>query len=177
MAASHPAAILAALQARGLRRVLVEGGAQTVSTFLSAGCLDRLHVVVAPMILGSGVTGLDLPPIARCGGLPMRVHPLGSDVLFDCDLRSGRRQQVAEARAAPSSAQDGSRGRRRARAGRQALAMIGVVDQLAQRLGERRDIARRHQPAGRAGTVSGIAPPVVPMTGRPCAIASAKAMP
>ena len=84
----EPAAILAALQARGLRRILVEGGAQTVSTFLSAGCLDRLHVIVAPMILGSGVAGLDLPPVAA-QRMPMRAHTLGSDVLFDCDLRSG----------------------------------------------------------------------------------------
>ena len=83
----EPAAILDALQARGLRRVLVEGGAQTVSTFLSAGCLDRLHLTVAPMILGAGVTGLDLPPTAL--RVPMRAHTLGTDVLFDCDLRSG----------------------------------------------------------------------------------------
>lgn len=82
-----PAAILDALQERGLRRILIEGGAQTVSTFLSADCLDRLHVMVAPMILGAGVTGLDLAPTAL--RVPMRTHTLGSDVLFDCDLRSG----------------------------------------------------------------------------------------
>lgn len=88
----EPAAILGALFERGLRRILIEGGAQTVSSFLSAGCLDRLHVVVAPMILGSGIAGLDLPPIADMTGalrMPMRAHALGSDVLFDCDLRSG----------------------------------------------------------------------------------------
>ena len=83
----EPAAILDALHERGLRRILVEGGAQTVSTFLSAGCLDRLHLTVAPMILGAGVTGLDLPPTAL--RVPMRAHTLGSDILFDCDLRSG----------------------------------------------------------------------------------------
>jgi len=83
----EPAAMLDALQERGLHRILVEGGAQTVSTFLSAGCLDRLHVMVAPMILGAGVAGLDLPPTAL--RVPMRAHTLGSDVLFDCDLRSG----------------------------------------------------------------------------------------
>jgi riboflavin-specific deaminase-like protein len=86
----EPRAILDALVERGLRRVLIEGGAQTVSSFLSAGCLDRLHVVVAPMILGSGIAGLDLPPIADMTGalrVPMRTHALGSDVLFDCDLR------------------------------------------------------------------------------------------
>ena len=43
-----PAAIVAALAERGFRRILVEGGAKTVSRFLAAGCLDRLHVVIAP---------------------------------------------------------------------------------------------------------------------------------
>jgi diaminohydroxyphosphoribosylaminopyrimidine deaminase/5-amino-6-(5-phosphoribosylamino)uracil reductase len=88
-----PAAILDALFERGLRRVLIEGGAQTVSSFLSAGCLDRLHVVVAPMILGSGKAGLDLPPVADMTGalrVPMRTHCLGSEILFDCDLSAQR---------------------------------------------------------------------------------------
>src|SRR5687767_6820134 len=49
-----PAEIVRALAARGFRRLLIEGGANTVSRFLAAGCLDRLHVVVAPVILGSG---------------------------------------------------------------------------------------------------------------------------
>src|SRR5262249_51965894 len=58
-------AILAALAARGLRRVLIEGGADTVSRFLAAGCLDRLHVIVAPIIIGSGRASFILPEIKR----------------------------------------------------------------------------------------------------------------
>jgi riboflavin-specific deaminase-like protein len=88
-----PQAILDALLERGLRRVLIEGGARTVSSFLSAGCLDRLHVVVAPMILGSGKAGLDLPPVANMAGalrVPMRTHSLGNEILFDCDLSAQR---------------------------------------------------------------------------------------
>jgi diaminohydroxyphosphoribosylaminopyrimidine deaminase / 5-amino-6-(5-phosphoribosylamino)uracil reductase len=88
-----PGAILDALFERGLRRILIEGGAQTVSSFLSAGCLDRLHIVVAPMILGSGKPGLDLPPIADMTGalrIPIRTHSLGPEVLFDCDLTKQR---------------------------------------------------------------------------------------
>jgi len=90
-----PAAILGALFARSLSRVLIEGGGQTVSHFLSAGCLDRLHVVVAPMILGSGLTGLNLPPIAHMNDalrVPMHIHPLGDEVLFDCDLSAQRKR-------------------------------------------------------------------------------------
>jgi diaminohydroxyphosphoribosylaminopyrimidine deaminase/5-amino-6-(5-phosphoribosylamino)uracil reductase len=89
----RPAAILAELAARGFRRILVEGGAATVSCFLAEHCLDRLHVVVAPMILGAGRAGLELPPIARVDDAlrpPIRVHPLGDEVLFDCDLSATR---------------------------------------------------------------------------------------
>ena len=42
------------LAGRGLRRVFVEGGGVTVSRFLAAGCLNRLQITVAPLIIGSG---------------------------------------------------------------------------------------------------------------------------
>jgi riboflavin-specific deaminase-like protein len=96
-----PAAILEALAARGLRRVLIEGGARTLSYFLACGCLDRLHVVVAPVILGSGVAGLALPPIDRMSEalrVPMRAHALGDEVLFDCDLSGQTPQHRGEPR-------------------------------------------------------------------------------
>jgi riboflavin biosynthesis pyrimidine reductase len=81
-----PAAIVAALAARGYRRILVEGGAATVSAFLSAGALHRLHLSVAPLIIGSGPVGLNLPPIdALDAALRPRaaIHALGADVVFD----------------------------------------------------------------------------------------------
>jgi diaminohydroxyphosphoribosylaminopyrimidine deaminase / 5-amino-6-(5-phosphoribosylamino)uracil reductase len=88
-----PAAILAVLADRGLRRILIEGGAHTVSRFLAAGCLDRLHVTVAPIILGAGIPGLILPPLERADQaqrMPVRVHKIEDDVLFDCDLSAQR---------------------------------------------------------------------------------------
>jgi diaminohydroxyphosphoribosylaminopyrimidine deaminase / 5-amino-6-(5-phosphoribosylamino)uracil reductase len=88
-----PAAVLGALAARGLRRVLIEGGARTVSGFMSARCLDRIHVIVAPIILGTGRAGLSLAPIDRVDHAlrpPTRAYPLGEDVLFDCDLSAAR---------------------------------------------------------------------------------------
>jgi len=88
-----PAAILAALAERGLRRVLIEGGAHTVSRFIAAGCLDRLHVMVAPIMFGSGQTGVTLAPIARADEAvrsPMRAHLIGDEVLLDCDLSAQR---------------------------------------------------------------------------------------
>jgi riboflavin biosynthesis pyrimidine reductase len=91
--AADPTSAILALAERGLRRILIEGGADTVSRFLAAGCLDRLHVVVAPIVLGSGRVGLTLPPIERADQalrVAMRVHRLDDEVLFDCDLSAQR---------------------------------------------------------------------------------------
>ncbi len=86
-----PGEIVEALAARGLRSLLVEGGARTISTFLDAGRVDRLHILMAPVIIGSGVTGINLAPIARLENAlrpRVEVHDLGGgEVLFDCDLR------------------------------------------------------------------------------------------
>ena len=87
-----PVSTVAALYARGLKTILVEGGAWTVSEFIDARAVDRLHVLVAPVILGSGKPGLTLKPIDRLSEAlrpPVRVFPLADgDVLFDCDLRA-----------------------------------------------------------------------------------------
>lgn len=88
-----PAAILRALAARGLRRIFVEGGGLTVSRFLAAGCLDRLHVTVAPVLLGSGIPAFTLPEVPRIAdGLRFAwtVHALEPDVLFDIPLDRAR---------------------------------------------------------------------------------------
>ncbi len=85
-----PAAIIAALSALGLRRLLVEGGAATVSRFLAAGMLNRLHLCVAPMVIGSGPIGISLPPIDHLDSAlrpHTQVHHLGRDILFDCELQ------------------------------------------------------------------------------------------
>jgi len=83
--------LLDALRARGLRRVLVEGGGVTVSRFLEAGLLDRLHVTVAPLLIGSGRSALTLPVIdslEKALRPATRHYRLGADHLFDLDLRS-----------------------------------------------------------------------------------------
>jgi riboflavin-specific deaminase-like protein len=88
-----PAAILASLARRGFRRIMIEGGAQTVSRFLRAGCLDRVHVIVAPLILGAGPLAFDLAPVQRVDDAlhpPTRIHRLGDEILFDCDLSAQR---------------------------------------------------------------------------------------
>lgn len=85
-----PAAVLSLLAARGAHRILVEGGGITVSRFLAAGALDRLHVVVAPMLIGSGRPGLCLSAIDHLDQALRPAHrreSLGEDVLYELQLR------------------------------------------------------------------------------------------
>ncbi|HEY2257364.1 MAG TPA: RibD family protein, partial [Variovorax sp.] len=79
-----------ALTARRLRMLFVEGGGITVSRFIAQGCLDRLHLSVAPVIIGGGRPGLQLPRSAAmrdCLRPAGRVFRMGADVLWDLDLR------------------------------------------------------------------------------------------
>lgn len=86
-------AVLAALAERGLRRVFVEGGGITVSRFLAAGALDRLHVTIAPLLIGSGIPSFTLPQAATLTDV-MRfdwsVHRIGADLLVDIPLSRAR---------------------------------------------------------------------------------------
>ena len=89
--AIEPYDVLAALRDRGCRRFLIEGGGITVSRFLDAGAVDRLHVAVAPLLIGSGRPAFTLAPIATLQQAlrpACRVFRLGEDVLFDLDLRA-----------------------------------------------------------------------------------------
>ena len=86
-----PQLIIDALYAKGFKRILIEGGARTISAFIDAGCIDRLHILMAPIIIGSGRQGLDLHPIQS---LNEALRPQtstymlqGGEVLFDCALK------------------------------------------------------------------------------------------
>jgi diaminohydroxyphosphoribosylaminopyrimidine deaminase/5-amino-6-(5-phosphoribosylamino)uracil reductase len=87
------AALVAKLRARGITHVFVEGGGVTVGRFLAAGLIDRLHVAVAPLLLGSGLPALVLPDVATPqDGLraPVRTFTLGTDTLFDLAIGRAR---------------------------------------------------------------------------------------
>lgn len=88
-----PTLILAVLADFGLHKIFVEGGGLTVSSFLHAQLLDRLHVMVAPMIIGSGRPAFTLPEIDK---LDDALRPratmvnLGSDMLFALEFNVNR---------------------------------------------------------------------------------------
>lgn len=84
-----PLRVLAALAERGLPLVFIEGGGVTVSRCLAAGVLNRLHLVIAPVLIGNGRPGLQWPGAARmvdCLRPPANRLALGDDMLWDLDL-------------------------------------------------------------------------------------------
>ena len=87
-----PVAIVAALANRGHRNILVEGGASTLSHFINHRAIDRLHILMAPIILGSGVSGLNLTPIDSLDGAIRPDVKLkrfrDGDMLYECSLQS-----------------------------------------------------------------------------------------
>jgi riboflavin-specific deaminase-like protein len=89
------AELLRLLRGRGCTRVFVEGGGVTVSMFLEANLLDRLHMAIAPIIIGDGRPAIRLSPpaaLSDCHRPRYRVFRMGTDVLFDCDLSSSGKQ-------------------------------------------------------------------------------------
>ena len=85
------ASVFSNLRSRGCSRLFVEGGGVTVSAFLQAGLLDRVHVAIAPLIIGDGRPAIRLAPqqkLRDCRRPQYKVFRMGGDMLFDCDLHS-----------------------------------------------------------------------------------------
>jgi diaminohydroxyphosphoribosylaminopyrimidine deaminase / 5-amino-6-(5-phosphoribosylamino)uracil reductase len=89
LVARHPDLrdLLDELWGREVRSVLVEGGGEVLNSFLRAGLVDRLHVHVAPVLLGGAgrpllagewAGSLDAAPRYRLD----EVERLGDDVLL-----------------------------------------------------------------------------------------------
>ena len=78
-------AVLADLAARGVARLMVEGGTRTTTAFLTAGLVDELQVVVAPLVVGdpaaprlaaAAVDRMELVDLRRVGDCALLVyHP------------------------------------------------------------------------------------------------------
>ncbi|GAA3242813.1 hypothetical protein GCM10017691_47190 [Pseudonocardia petroleophila] len=71
-------AALDELGARGVGRLLVEGGSTVHTAFLAADLVDELHVAVAPILVGGG------PPFVHGGAFPpARWRLAGVDTVGD----------------------------------------------------------------------------------------------
>jgi GTP cyclohydrolase II len=84
------AATLALLRESGVRSLLVEGGAEVITSFLRARVVDRVVVGIAPTILGAGkeaVGDLEIARVAEGLHLTRRsIHSLGADLVLAADV-------------------------------------------------------------------------------------------
>jgi len=89
-----PADVLAALFAREVRGVLIEGGADVAASFLEAGLVDRVAMFLAPRLLG----GVSAPSVIAGAGRELKravaldgvdVRRIGDDLLVEGDVRRG----------------------------------------------------------------------------------------
>ena len=83
-----PRAMLAALAARGVTRVLAEGGAGLAAALLRAGLVDRLVWFHAPGVMGTeGLAGIGPLGVAALSAMQrfhrMETRPLGEDVMSE----------------------------------------------------------------------------------------------
>ena len=84
------------LHARGVRRLMVEGGGAVHTQFLADDLVDELQLVVAPFFVGE--TGR--PPVRRRGPLPVAPRPPGAAGRDPAD----RRRRAAALRAVRTAA-------------------------------------------------------------------------
>ncbi len=81
-----------ALAKNGMVRILIEGGAGVISSALKAGLVDRMHVYIAPKVMGddkakSGVSGFERKQIADAlTGKFLSAGRVGSDIFMELEV-------------------------------------------------------------------------------------------
>jgi 5-amino-6-(5-phosphoribosylamino)uracil reductase len=75
-------AVLADLAARGVRRLMVEGGGSVLAQFLAEGLADELDLVIAPVFVGDPAA----PRIAGSPGAGHRMHLAEARLIGDVVL-------------------------------------------------------------------------------------------
>jgi 3,4-dihydroxy 2-butanone 4-phosphate synthase/GTP cyclohydrolase II len=83
-------AALGALRHRGVRVLLVEGGARLITSFLAQGLVDRIICSISPRVIGAGVEAIDDLGVATVGaGLRLddtTVTKVGADIVLAGDV-------------------------------------------------------------------------------------------
>lgn len=82
-------ALLALLPQMGIKRLMVEGGAEIITAFLNARLVDRLVITVAPLLVG-GLRAVDNLGTLNGNGFPklhnLTYQQLGDDMVLAGDL-------------------------------------------------------------------------------------------
>ncbi|MEU4727131.1 dihydrofolate reductase family protein [Streptomyces sp. NPDC023588] len=79
-------ALLDDLGARGIERLMVEGGGQIHTAFLSQGLADEIHLAIAPLVVGDPGAPRFLNPASYPGGSTRRMHLAEANTIGDVVL-------------------------------------------------------------------------------------------
>ncbi|MEW1636387.1 dihydrofolate reductase family protein [Streptomyces sp. NPDC093801] len=79
-------ALLDDLGARGIERLMVEGGGQIHTAFLSQGLADEIHLAIAPLVVGDPGAPRFLNPASYPGGSTHRMHLAEATTIGDVVL-------------------------------------------------------------------------------------------
>jgi len=83
--------IIRILYKKGIKRMLVEGGSGVLTSFLKKGYADRIFVIIAPKILGSGlqsINELGIRNIKKAIKLRLKtVKRIGEDIVYEASLK------------------------------------------------------------------------------------------
>ncbi len=79
-------ALLTMLREKGIHSLMVEGGAQVITSFLSSRAVDQLIVTIAPVLVG-GVRVLDVQHLPRSNGLPRLTQVVYQQIGVDLVVR------------------------------------------------------------------------------------------
>jgi diaminohydroxyphosphoribosylaminopyrimidine deaminase/5-amino-6-(5-phosphoribosylamino)uracil reductase len=90
--------VMAALEARGVESILVEGGARLAAALLMRGLVRRQHLIYAPKMLGStGVPFIGVPFTDPSGWAVVERRALGEDTMITLENRSTQRMLLEAA--------------------------------------------------------------------------------
>lgn len=79
-------ALLDDLGVRGIERLMVEGGGQIHTAFLSQGLADEIHLAIAPLVVGDPGAPRFLNPGSYPGGSTRRMHLAEASTIGDVAL-------------------------------------------------------------------------------------------
>ncbi|WP_441245220.1 RibD family protein [Kitasatospora sp. McL0602] len=79
-------ALLDDLATRGVERLMVEGGGQIHTQFLSQGLADEIQLAIAPLVVGDAAAPRFLHPASYPGGSTRRMRLLGTEAVGDVVL-------------------------------------------------------------------------------------------
>ncbi len=77
--------LLAALEERSIRSLMVEGGSRVITSLLESGCVHRLSLTIAPRLL-AGIHAVRSTRVALPALQNVRYRPVGGDLIVEAEF-------------------------------------------------------------------------------------------